>query len=298
MKRKTKLISFLLCGVMIFGMIGCKGQEETKEPEEDNPKVVEDSGEDYDLHKLVSENKSLVATTEIVGRMEIPAGTEFVQGGYTDGKYYYQAFIRRDNASGEVENEDVVVKYDMQTKQVVKESEKLKLNHCNDFTYNAKTGKLYICNATGRKNIVSIMNPETLEIEGEIDLGFEIFSINYNEKRDMYVVGIAGGQTFRFLDAEFRIASDIFDPTTRTINYTTQGNTSDDDYIYFVLYKENVITVYDWDGNFVSWIKTDIPKTAEPENISVVGNDIYMGVSVDEHSAQNIFKIKTLKPEE
>ena len=186
----------------------------------------------------------------------------------------------------------------MATKTVLKESEKLKLNHCNDFTYNPKTGKLYICNATGRKNIVSIMNPETLEIEGEVNLGFEIFSINYNETRDKYVVGIAGGQTFRLLDADFKVASDIFDPTTRTVNYVTQGNTSDDDYIYFVLHQENVITVYDWDGNFVSWIKTDLPSKTEPENISVVGNDIYIGASVEEHTVQNIFKIKTLVPEE
>lgn len=296
MKLKTKLICFLMCGVMSFGVTAC-GQTDTKEPVTEETDAVEEVvNEDYDLHEMVSSYKSLVATTEHVETITTNHGGPTNQGGYTDGKYYWQSFITMvgwGQVGGEVDNEVTIVKYDMETDSIVKESEKLRLNHCNDLTYNSKTGKIYVCNATGRKNIVSILNPDTLEVEGEIDLGFEIFSISYNESRDQYVVGIAGGQTFRLLDAEFKTAGEIYDPTTRTVGYTTQGCSSDDDYIYFVLYKENVINVYDWDGNFVSWIKLDLTNDIEPENISVVGDDIYIGTN-----GSGIYKIKTIEIEE
>lgn len=295
MKWKTVSACLFMCVIMTCCLTACKGAEEQPNDGQEVLEKTEKNGEDYELKELLRSNKSLVATTEIIGHVPFPKVGKVCQGGYTDGKYFYQAFIIAKTDSGEVDNDVTVVKYDIENESVVKESAVLKLNHCNDFTYNPKLGKLLVCNATGRKNIVSIMDPDTLEIEGEVDLGFEIFSINYNESRNQYVVGIAGGQTFRILDAEFQIASDIYDPTTRAIGYITQGNACDDNFIYFVLYQENVITVYDWDGNFVSWINLDIPNAVEPENISVIGNDIYIGGSGNGHE---IYKIKTLRPEE
>ncbi len=51
--------------------------------------------------------------------------------------------------------------------------------------------------------------------------------------------------------------------------------------IHTITYDENVITVYDWDGNYVSLIHLDILGGEEPENISVVGDDIYVATLVD-----------------
>lgn len=66
----------------------------------------------------------------------------------------------------------------------------------------------------------------------------------------------------------------IYQPTELTTGYTTRGATSDENFIYFVLYNQNVITVYDWDGNFVTLIKLTVD--GEPENLSVVDDTIYV----------------------
>lgn len=297
MRTRNIFICFVLVLIIVISLIACAQEEKTgsNENKEDVGKEVKNT--EYNLHALIESNKTLLATTELVSSVPFPTtgNADQCQGGYTDGKYFYQAFLRPDIQSGEVENEVIIVKYDMETETVVKESEILKLNHCNDITYNPKVEKLIICNATGRKNIVSIMNPDTLELDGEVDLGFEIFSINYNEKRNQYVVGIAGGQSFRLLDENFQTIGEIYDPTTRTVGYTTQGNCADDEYIYFLLYNNNVINVYDWNGNFVSWIKLDIPNNIEPENISVVGNTFYIGAVGSPH---RVYKVESIKPEE
>lgn len=41
-----------------------------------------------------------------------------------------------------------------------------------------------------------------------------------------------------------------------------------------MLYVENVITVYDWDGNFVTLIHLSVQ--GEPENLTVVDGIIYV----------------------
>lgn len=302
MKKKKVICSLCTCLILSIGVSACtkKTENVTKEPEETETEQKENEvTKDYNLHEMLRSNSALNATTEKITTIQTEHGGPTNQGGYFDGKYYWQSFITMvgwGQTGGEVDNEVTIVKWDMDTNTIVKESEKLRLNHCNDFTFNQKTGKIYVCNATGRKNIVSILNPDTLEVEGEIDLGFEIFSINYNESINQYVVGIAGGQTFRLLDENFKIVGneeDYFEPTTRTIGYTTQGNCCDDDYIYFILYNPNVITVYDWDGNFVSWIKLDIASSIEPENMSLVDGKIYFCTN-----GADVYKVDTLVPEE
>lgn len=301
MKLKI-ILCCLLASCMVLGCVTACNQEEQEpvvDEQTDGTEEETNANEGYDVHELVRTYSSLQATTEHIKTLTTTKGGPTNQGGYTDGKYYWQSFITMvgwGEVGGEVDNEVTIVKWDMETDTIVKESEKLRLNHCNDMTYNPKTGKIYVCNATGRKNIVSILNPDTLEVEGEVDLGFEIFCINYNESRDQYMVGIAGGQTFRLLDSNFQIIGepgDYFEPTTRTIGYVTQGCCTDDDFIYFVLYKENVINVYDWEGNFVSWIKLDIPNTIEPENISIVDGEFYIGTNGAE-----VYKVTAIGPEE
>jgi hypothetical protein len=43
------------------------------------------------------------------------------------------------------------------------------------------------------------------------------------------------------------------------------------------LEQQNVIRVFDWSGNFVKEIALSIPATIEPENISVIGNRLFIG---------------------
>jgi 6-phosphogluconolactonase (cycloisomerase 2 family) len=124
--------------------------------------------------------------------------------------------------------------------------------------------------------MISILDPDTLTIKETRDLGFGIYCLDYNETRDEYVVGISGSQNFQILNSDFTVKSDIYQPTERTAEYIIQGCSCDDNFIYFVLYNENVITVYDWNGDFVTLIELEV-NSMEPEHITVIDNEIYIG---------------------
>ena len=222
-------------------------------------------------------SKNLTADVEEVLNIKVPvAGAKTPQGGYCDGQYYYQIFIDRDYENNETDNKDYIVKADMKTGKVVKTSGALAMNHANDIAYNPKTNKLYVVHNNPNRTYVSVVDPDTLEITDRVELPLRIYCMDYNEKHNLYVVGVAGGQSFRFLDENFKEVGNIHSPTNSTNGYTTQGMSCDDDFIYFVLYKENVITVYDWDGKFMSVVHFDVG-SIEPENISSVGGDLYVG---------------------
>ncbi len=268
------------------------------------------------------------------------------QGGCFDGEYYYQAIVGRNYVNGEYSDEKTIIqKYqlsgDGNSWSIVNASECLQLCHANDLTYNRNLsytnadgkkieGLLIVCHNLGGRNKISFIDPVSLVVVDPAAIGFEtiadaitvdsankcieiayqIWSIDYNNFSDRYVVGISGGQTFRVLDANFKdVGGKVYPATSQTVNWTTQGVASDDSYIYFVLYRVpangnnddfnpaydgHVITVYDWDGNFVTLAEIDtdsIGVEIEPENISVYNNTMYI---VGRGNKTNIYKVSDL----
>lgn len=227
------------------------------------------------------------------------------QGGYTDGKYYYQAFLQSPKEAEkdeclEANNKVCIAKYDMTGVLLQKVFiEEPSLNHANDITYNSRLGCFVICHAKPNRTSISYLDPVTLEVTDTFTIDYEIFSIDYNAAKDEYVVGIAYGQTFRILNSDFYAVSPAFTPTSKTNGYITQGVTCDENFVYFVLFKQNVIVVYDWQGSFVTLIdlESQIPSTGlftETENISVVGNKIYVGCGKYKLLASNTFYVYEL----
>lgn len=253
---------------------GVEYDSQLEESEEDMSYYEETdiSTDSRSLQEKLTSSTSLYGYTEELFTIAFPQGMEVVQGGCKVGKYYYQGFIKKDNSGS------IIVKYDTEKKTIEKTSNVLPLSHTNDMTYNSNIGKLVVCHNAPERKVISYVNPDSLTIEKTFTIEYEIFSINYNASTNQYVVGIAHGQTFRILDANFKAVGNAFQPTDRTVGYTTQGCASDDNYIYFVLYKQNVIAVYDWSGEFVTLIELDIT-SVEPENISVVNDIIYLGCS-------------------
>jgi hypothetical protein len=189
------------------------------------------------------------------------------------------------------------VKHVLATGRLLQTSPVLDLNHCNDITYNPKRGLFVVCHNNPYRTKLSYVDPETLTVVGTETIGNSIYSIDYNPTTDRYVVGLSGGQSFCILDADFKVVSRVNDPTPRTKGYTTQGVTSDDRYIYFVLYHKspNVITVYDWDGKFVTLIELDIG-TIEPESIAIVRHEIYIFCGLSGEG--RLYRIGDLTPKE
>lgn len=257
-------------------------------------------GENYVLRDMIESYRYLYGELLELGVVPFATnGTTTGQGGYTDGRYFYQAYIKK--IGDELENEDVIVKYDMLTKTVVKESPVLHLSHANDITMNTRTGKLIVSHCIGDWYRISVLDPDTLTVTETKEIETPIGAIAYNEKRDSYVVSSYGNGLY-ILDANFNPIAD-YDPSTLVSDLTSQGIGCDDDYIYHVFHMTNedghgvskrYIVVYDWNGNFKTFIRDDAE--GEPENISVIGNDIYMAANGGE-GGMILYKLKSLIPD-
>jgi hypothetical protein len=150
------------------------------------------------------------------------------------------------------------------------------IDHANDITYNEKKDVLVITHNAPNRQLISYVNPHTLEYLGTHDIGYPIYCMSYNEKRDQYIVGLSGGMDFAKTDGEFAKITDYVSVDNK---YVTQGMATDDDFIYFVLHRLPCITKYDWEGNFVEYIPLD-RKSDEPENIMFLNGKIYLGFNV------------------
>lgn len=248
-------------------------------------------------NSLTASDTLVAGYTEEVLSTAPPGAATWPQGGCIKDGCYYQAFIKKDTASNEKNNVVHIVKFDLATGRLLQTSPVLDLNHCNDITYNPKLGLFVVCHNNPYRTKLSYVDPETLTVVGTETIGNSIYSIDYNPTTDRYVVGLSGGQSFCILDADFKVVSRVNDPTPRTKGYTTQGVTSDDRYIYFVLYHKspNVITVYDWDGKFVTLIELDIG-TIEPESIAIVRHEIYIFCGLSGEG--RLYRIGDLTPKE
>lgn len=211
-------------------------------------------------------------------------------------------------------NEVIIQKYSLSNGSWNQEaqSQVLKLSHANDITYNAnlsytkdgdtKKGLLVVShcgNYNSSKYWVSFVDRDDLTIidPNHIDVtwgsGFEIenthlvndtlmTNICYNALRDKYVSNVSGTGKLQILNADFTKAGDEFGAAADAANYTSQGIECDDNYIYCAYSQstgtnaENVIILYDWDGDYVRTIKLNVPGTEEFENIGIYRNTIYI----------------------
>lgn len=220
-------------------------------------------------------------TTSHLKEYDIPAtgASRIMQGGGTDGRHMYFCMIKSvSNTDTEVQD-GYVYKYDMMTGELVAKSEKMDLGHGNDIAYNPYENRLYISNCMPQSSVLEVLDADTLEHIGEVRLKMNVYAVDYEPTRRVYVLGVSG-QQISVLDESFNVSkkyipSGIALPGKPAQN-TTQGCCADENYIYYVQYKQNVIRVFDWSGNFIKEIDLSIPETTEPENISIIGNMIFV----------------------
>lgn len=247
---------------------------------------VREKGNLTSLRYLFTQKERVTATSVLQTYLGYPEKSiRATQGGCSDGTYYYQAFIQRDDASNQENNIVKIGKFDMKKQKALLFSEELLLHHANDITYNSKTGELVLAHNAPHSKRLSIIDPETLTVKRTVELPGNIYSITYSPERDQYMVGASGGQNMRLITSDFQYADDFVRlATSQTSSYTTQGICSDDTFIYHVLWDskrskaddfQNVITVYDWYGNFVGIIHINFG-VLEPENISVIDGVFYI----------------------
>ena len=216
----------------------------------------------------------------------IPVDGEYrvMQGGATDGQYLYYCMENQSLSA----HESYIYKIDPETGRVVKRSASLQLDHSNDMTYNAKLRQLLVVHNAPNRKYVTFVDIDTLQKVKTIKLDWEIFCIAYNEERDEYCIGLSGGQSFSIVDSDFKF---IRRYNIAGTGYTTQGMTCDGNYLYFAQSGANVVVVYDWDGYRIDVVPIEFTEK-ETENISIIGNDVYIGFYVGWSAGGKVYKTK------
>lgn len=191
------------------------------------------------------------------------------QGCCTDGTYGY--FV----LESQTDYKCCIVKIDLSDWTIVEKKYYLEIDHGNDLTYNSKTGQIVAVHNKPNYNMLSFIDPETLEVVETKKLDMRMYCIAYCEERDQYVVGLSGGFQHVILDAEFNVLDFVMGQDTGLVR---QGVDCDDKYIYFPQCAENnsvnQIVVYDWDGNYVNTVK--ISAFQEVESMFHVGDTTYI----------------------
>jgi len=298
-----------------------KDPEDTKEPEDtkgpdentvpDKTPEKEQPGEpdkkEPELSGGAKLKKELTAAKEVTASFEeepwlIPTPEldfhTWSQGGWTDGRYYYQCFVWRHDDSNQQDNKVVVVKYDLQEKQVVCQSEILALNHANDMTYDAKNHRLIVVNNKPNWRTLTFLDPDTLEIVGTQQLQDQIFGMDYLPARDQYAIGVSSVYpTFRVLNGNFEREGPVYETVARTNEMVRQTIACNQDFIFHLYHLPNFIAVYDWEGNFVTLIDF-WGRNMEPENMTVIGDTIYVACGDNQKAGARIFVLKDFVPNE
>lgn len=307
---KNKWIRHIAAGLLVcsmaLSMVACGDSEDVDSDKEktevvnNHEPVVEPNTSEAHITLMKSSDTLVSEAADELFTIDAPTmDISGPQGGTTDGEYWYQAFYRNDQGSNQANNDCIIMKYDMEKKEVVGQSEILQLNHVNDMTYNSRLGYLVVCHNAPFANVVSYVDAESLELVDTFAIDYFIYSISYNAEKDMYVSGNSNTQTFSIMDAEFKMIGEIHEPSSRTASCVTQGGACDDNFIYFTLYNPNVISVYDWDGNFVTLIELNELITAgtyETENMTVLNGEIYVGCSLEKRGKATVFKLSGILP--
>ena len=243
----------------------------------------------FDMTQLINKNDSYTTTYEKLFDINNVDGYKIMQGGCTDGRYLYMAMENQTFPEGS--HHSYIYKYDIATMKQVARSEALPLDHSNDICYNPDTGLLVVVHNAPNRNKISFVDPDTLTVTETRIIGFEIFAISYCQERQQYVIGLSHGQNFAILDTDFKR---VFLCTVNSTGYTTQGMECDNDFIYFVQYNQNVIMIYDWEGNLVK--RVDMTLTGvEPENICLVDDTFYIGCNNSKWTGGIVYSLKIVK---
>ena len=221
-------------------------------------------------------------------------GYDTLQGScYGKGYYYYILFNRYNNKSK-------IVRMRVSDKTVIKVSRPLSLYHANDMTFNTRSRRLVVVHGRDDSERLTVVNPSSLKIEErhtvklpkDLDQlaqtkkqkdrlknyynGFN--NIAYNSKHRMYVVQLYTIRDFLFLNDDFKPVRYV--RLYERDSQIYQGMDSFGDNIIvcnsFSSGKPyNVLSVYDWDGNYLQ--KITLNRGMELESLTHIGNKLYAG---------------------
>lgn len=249
-----------------------------------NATAVQNEGDNGNLKCLIPKDKlDTYAKTEFFSSA-ITKYPTYMQGGCSDGKYLYFAFIvyKEQYADENLIGTFIVTchfdsngKIQTDAFHSSKDNSKLaEIGHCNSMTYNALTDQIVTAGATKDKQTVYTINAAYLRSEtSSLTLAKHYIScranlIAYNATLNRYVVNVSGVfSAFCVLDSNFELIA-AYIPKKDSALYDKPDNIGhaglycDDTYIYSVCHYgsgntlskgkvQNVISILNWNGEVV-----------------------------------------------
>ena len=229
-----------------------------------------------------------------IGGVTSAGGTEtyrWVQGGCTDGTYYY-CCMTTDNTVAPAKG--VILKYDLATQELVKTSAEVNMGHMNDAVYNPDNHTILISELKTKQNVSDdytytnkhyVVDPDTLTVKDTVEFPAS-GTIAYDDVRNRYICST--NSYFYFYNQNFELVDQVA-ITNLFTDYGTgsqarQGITCDEKYIYQLTYWQSAsdstdirceIVVYDVvTGAYVQRIPLNMGR--EVENIFIWNDAFYI----------------------
>ncbi len=197
-----------------------------------------------------------------------------VQGGCTDGTYIYQIMIDPDADADSVPCK--ILKINTSSWELDSVSEELNIDHANDMTYDEQNNLLVVCNNKPRYTIVTLVDPDNLQIRGTKTLGTKIYSIAYVGSEKCWYAGISNSADIVRFDESFNELGIIDNPEN---SYTRQSLATDGTYLYSLYYNPNLVYRYSLSGAAQGHIV--LPDTVnEAENIFFFDGSMFVGYNI------------------
>jgi hypothetical protein len=231
-----------------------------------------------------------------------------MQGGCTDGKYFYFLLTNPgDGAKGDSDADETrVIKMDPKTKKIVTVGPIISVAHSNDLTYDAKYNRLVVAWCSVDATRMSYIDMETLRVTGSASFSEKFFAIDYDAVGERYVYSasqyakngypiiistVAKSATAQRKLGEFKGIS---------MGYVAQGIHCDSKYIYYTASPNNsskdtkdsipdinIVNVFDYDGNYICTLTIDLPH--EIEHIFWYDNSFWAGFNAND--GKHLYKL-------
>lgn len=217
-------------------------------------------------------------------------GYDTFQGAASDGKYAYHVMCC------EKKQKCKIAKIRVSTGHVVKVSGPLKIGHGNDATYDYSRKELVTTYKRGQTRYVAVIDPKTLRLKRYQKLHFPekipglnkkstkaikgIAAIAYDKSTGNFIGRIKKWRSFIVIDRDYNVIGYIHAKSYK--DYLCQTIECTDKVILHAQspqkkgQKFNIISVYDYDGNYLATIKT-ARSGREIESIYRVGKKLYAG---------------------
>lgn len=201
------------------------------------------------------------------------------QGATSDGEYFY--VVNRNSN----DTQSIIFRFEMSSLKWKGQSGYFNAGHSNDLAYNAEKDLIVVAHGQSQGQILTLVRASDLSVISDVKIDVGASSVSYNAIRKQYAFS-QGGTTLHFTDDSFNLISSFKRNPPK--GYTVQGMGSDDMYIYFPMSAsmDNVIDVYDWEGQYIKTLK--LPFSRESETLFYTAGEYYMNFN---HLGSELYRI-------